>query len=51
MHPMILDMGLASERELAELDRAVAEHLDDPRTLVLPHLIFLVWGRKPDLTR
>jgi SAM-dependent methyltransferase len=51
MRPMILDMGLASERELDDLDRAVREHLDDPRTLVLPHLIFLVWGRKPDLTR
>jgi SAM-dependent methyltransferase len=49
--PMILDMGLAGERELDELDRAVREHLDDPRTLVLPHLTFLVWGRKPDLTR
>ena len=51
MRPMILDMGLAGERELDELDRAVREHLDDPRTLVLPHLTFLVWGRKPDLTR
>ncbi len=51
MRPMILDMGLADERELDELDRAVREHLNDPRTLVLPHLTFLVWGRKPDLTR
>ncbi len=51
MRPMILDMGLAGERELDELDRAVREHLDDPRTLVLPHLTFLVWGRKPDHTR
>jgi hypothetical protein len=25
--------------------------IDDPRRLVLPHLTFLVWGRKPDLTR
>ena len=48
---MILDMGLADERELDELDRTVREHLNDPRTLVLPHLTFLVWGRKPDLTR
>lgn len=51
MRPMILDMGLADERELDELDRTVREHLNDPRTLVLPHLTFLVWGRKPDLTR
>jgi len=48
---MILDMGLIGERELDELDRAVRQHLDDPRTLVMPHLTFLVWGRKPDLTR
>ena len=50
MRPMILDMGLIGERELDELDEAVRAHLDDPRTLVLPHLTFLVWGRKPDLT-
>jgi ubiquinone/menaquinone biosynthesis C-methylase UbiE len=47
MRSMILDMGLADERELDEIDRAVREHLDDPRTLVMPHLTFLVWGRKP----
>jgi ubiquinone/menaquinone biosynthesis C-methylase UbiE len=49
MRPMILDMGLADERELDEIDRAVREHLDDPRTLVMPHLTFLVWGRKPEV--
>ncbi len=47
MRPMILDLGLADERELDEIDRAVREHLDAPRTLVIPHLTFLVWGRKP----
>ena len=51
MRPMILDMGLIGERELDEIDRAAREHLGDPRTLVLPHLTFLAWGRKPDLTR
>jgi ubiquinone/menaquinone biosynthesis C-methylase UbiE len=49
MRPVILDMGLADERELDEIDRAVREHLDDPRTLVIPHLTFLVWGRKPEV--
>jgi ubiquinone/menaquinone biosynthesis C-methylase UbiE len=49
MRPMILDMGLADERELDEIDRAVRKHLDDPRTLVMPHLSFLVWGRKPEV--
>lgn len=47
MRPVILDLGLADERELDEIDRAVRGHLDDPRTLVMPHLSFLVWGRKP----
>jgi SAM-dependent methyltransferase len=48
MRPAILELGLAGERELDELDRAVREHLDDPRTLVMPHLTFLAWGRKPE---
>jgi ubiquinone/menaquinone biosynthesis C-methylase UbiE len=49
MRPVILDLGLADERELDEIDRAVRGHLDDPRTLVMPHLSFLVWGRKPEI--
>jgi len=48
MRPAILELGLAGERELDELDRALREHLDDPRTLVMPHLTFLAWGRKPE---
>jgi SAM-dependent methyltransferase len=47
MRPKILERGIASERELDELDQAVREHLDDPHTLVLPHLLFLAWARKP----
>jgi ubiquinone/menaquinone biosynthesis C-methylase UbiE len=47
LHPVIVELGLASERELAELDRAVREHLADPRTLVVPHLLVAVRGRKP----
>jgi ubiquinone/menaquinone biosynthesis C-methylase UbiE len=46
MRPVILKLGLADERELDELDRTVRQHLDDPRTLVMPHLSFLAWGRK-----
>jgi ubiquinone/menaquinone biosynthesis C-methylase UbiE len=48
MRPKILAAGIASERELDELDKAIREHLSDPRTLMLPHLLFLAWGRKPD---
>jgi len=47
MRPVILELGIADGRELDHLDRAVRGHLDDPGTLVMPHLSFLVWGRKP----
>jgi short-subunit dehydrogenase/SAM-dependent methyltransferase len=48
MRPMISELGLADPQELDEVDRAVREHLDDPHTLVIPHLSFLAWGRKPE---
>ena len=47
MRPQILEMGLASETELDELDAAARAHFADPRTVVMPHMFFLVWGRKP----
>jgi ubiquinone/menaquinone biosynthesis C-methylase UbiE len=47
LHPAIVSLGLATQEELDALDRAVRAHLDDPRTLVVPHLFFLAWGRKP----
>ena len=47
MRPVIVELGIADDRELDRLDRAVRGHLDDSRTLVMPHLSFLVWGRKP----
>ena len=48
LHPAIVSLGLADQEELNALDRAVRVHLDDPRTLVVPHLSFLAWGRKPE---
>jgi hypothetical protein len=45
--PGIVELGLADERELAGMDRAVRRHLADPRTLVMPHLLMAAWGRKP----
>jgi hypothetical protein len=48
MRPKILATGIANEEELDEVDQAVREHLDDPNTLMLPHLLFLAWGRKPE---
>jgi ubiquinone/menaquinone biosynthesis C-methylase UbiE len=47
LHPVIVSLGLADQDELHALDRAVRIHLDDPHTLVVPHLSFLAWGRKP----
>ena len=48
LHPAIVSLGLAGQEELDALDRAVRVHLDDPFTLVIPHLSFLAWGRKPE---
>jgi len=50
LHPVLLERGLAGEAELAELDLAVRRHLADPSTLMMPHLLFAVWGRKPALS-
>jgi SAM-dependent methyltransferase len=47
MRPKILAAGLATERELDQVDRTVRDHLADPYTVMLPHLMFLVWARKP----
>jgi ubiquinone/menaquinone biosynthesis C-methylase UbiE len=47
LRPMIGDLELLGEEELASLDRAVRVHLADPRTLVLSHLLVVAWGRKP----
>jgi ubiquinone/menaquinone biosynthesis C-methylase UbiE len=47
IRPHILEAGIADERELEELDRAVRAHFDDPDTIVMPGLLFLASGRKP----
>lgn len=47
LHPVIVGLGLASERELADVDEAVRAHLADPRTLIMPHMLVTAWGRKP----
>jgi SAM-dependent methyltransferase len=47
MRPHVLELGLADEAELDELDAAARAHLDDPDTVVMPNLFFLVAGRKP----
>lgn len=47
MRAQVLDMGLASEAELDELDASARAHLDDSRTIAVYGLLFLAWGRKP----
>ena len=47
LRPVILERGLADERELDELDRAARAHLANPQTLMMPCLFFLAWGRRP----
>jgi hypothetical protein len=42
-----LGRAIADKRELALLDEAVRQHLADPHTLMMPHLFFAAWGRKP----
>lgn len=41
-----LDLGLAREHELDQLFAGALEHLDDPHTIVMPSVNFLVSGRK-----
>jgi hypothetical protein len=40
--------GFVKEGELSELVGEVRRHLDDPGTLVVSHLFFQAWGRKPE---
>ena len=47
MRPQIIEMGLADQQELEELDTAARKHFEDPDVLVMPGLYFLAWGRKP----
>jgi SAM-dependent methyltransferase len=47
MRAQVLEMGLATEAELDELDAAARAHLEDPRTIAVFGHLFLVWGRKP----
>jgi SAM-dependent methyltransferase len=43
----ILEQELITESEFGELTAELKEHLDHPDTLVMSHLFFQVWGRKP----
>ena len=47
MRPQIMQLGLANEKELDALDAAARAHIEDPRTVVMSGLLFLVSGRTP----
>ena len=47
LRSVLLDLGLASDRELAALDKSVRAHLADPRVLMMPHLLVSALARKP----
>jgi ubiquinone/menaquinone biosynthesis C-methylase UbiE len=47
LRPVIAELGVASDTELDAVDLAVRRHLDDPDTLMMPHLLVAAWGRKP----
>ena len=43
----VIAHGLVREPELSTLMAELKRHLEDPQTLVVSHLFFQVWGRKP----
>lgn len=47
MRPQIIELGLADEQELDQLDAEVRAHVTDPNTVVVSSLFFLASGRKP----
>jgi SAM-dependent methyltransferase len=47
MHEKILGLGRFSEREFADHKKALLQHLLDPATLLIDHLLVQAWGRKP----
>jgi SAM-dependent methyltransferase len=47
IRPQVVEMGLATAEELDELDAAARAHLENPATIVVYGLLFLISGRKP----
>jgi ubiquinone/menaquinone biosynthesis C-methylase UbiE len=43
----LLAAKLVGERELSDMKAALRQHLANPDTLVVSHLFFQAWGRKP----
>jgi ubiquinone/menaquinone biosynthesis C-methylase UbiE len=47
MRTQVVEQGLATDTELDELFTAAVAHLENPDVVVMPHLSFLVSGRRP----
>ncbi|MBV9423069.1 MAG: methyltransferase domain-containing protein [Solirubrobacterales bacterium] len=47
MRTKITEQGLLNTTELDALDRDARTHLADSGTMIMPHLSFMAWGRKP----
>ena len=43
-----LAQKLIGAGELGDLKAALRRHIDDPQTLIVSHLFFQAWGRKPE---
>jgi SAM-dependent methyltransferase len=44
----VLAQGVVTSAEMDDLMATLRTHLDDPETLVVSHLFFQVWGRRPE---
>jgi SAM-dependent methyltransferase len=51
MRGKVVERGIVSEEELADVDRQVREHLASPATVTMSILYFLLWGHKPAATQ
>jgi hypothetical protein len=47
MRPYVAELKLATDQELEHLFTDAVTHLENPDTIVMPNLLFLVSGRKP----
>jgi SAM-dependent methyltransferase len=47
MHQKIVSCGGLTESELADHKQALRQHLADPHTIVIDHLLVQAWGTKP----
>jgi SAM-dependent methyltransferase len=47
LRPMLIERGLADGASLAEFDQQVRAHLANADVVMVSHLLFAVWGRKP----